>query len=111
MSNIGPRIKAIRGKRNQSEFGNMLGVDRTTVGSWEIGRHEPNLEILRKIADIGGVSMDWLCGTSNPSSFEDECLYRDPNWQELIKFCHKNNLQPDKIIELLKVSIALQHQV
>lgn len=111
MSNIGPRIKAIRGKRNQSEFGDMLGVDRTTVGSWEIGRHEPNLEILRKIAGIGGVSMDWLCGTSSSSSYEDECLYRDPMWQELIQFSHKNDLQPDKIIELLKTSLSLKNPV
>lgn len=111
MSNLGPRIKAIRGKRNQSEFGNMLGVDRTTVGSWEIGRHEPNLEILRQIANDGGVSMDWLCGASNSNSYEDERLFRDPNWQKVIRFANDNELQPDNIIELLRASLMLKNQV
>lgn len=56
---IGDRIKAIRGKLNQEEFGKIIGVKAPAVSKYEKGR-EPDLEALKKIAAYGGVTLDWL---------------------------------------------------
>lgn len=100
-STLGNHIKAIRGNESQLKFGERLGVDRTTVGSWEIGRHEPSIDILKEIAKIGGVSVDWLCGAIDDLSYEDEQLFKNPKWHPLIKYAENNGLEPNKILSLL----------
>lgn len=107
MSLLGERIRKIRGKVSQADFGATLGVDRTTVGSWEVGRHEPSLELLIKIADMGGVSLDWLSGRFSSHSHEEEKLFRDPNWQNLILFSEQNNITPEKAGILLKAALYM----
>lgn len=104
MSTLGERIRKIRGSMSQEKFGDMLGVNRTTVGSWEIGRHEPDLDLLIKIAQFGNVSMDWLTGFITDKDFEQERLYRDPKWHPLISFAEQYQLNPSKIIKLLKAT-------
>lgn len=56
---MGKRIKEIRGSLTQSEFGKILGVKSPAISKYESGR-VPDAEILRKIAEYGGVSVDWL---------------------------------------------------
>lgn len=54
---IGLRIKEIRGKRTQAEFAELLGVDRATLSNYESGRRQPNSEVLKKIAGLGGTTV------------------------------------------------------
>lgn len=56
---LGDRIKAIRGKLNQEEFGKIIGVKAPAISKYEKGR-VPDLETLKKIADYGGVTLEWL---------------------------------------------------
>lgn len=95
---------------SQEKFGDMLGVNRTTVGSWEIGRHEPDLELLIKIARFGNVSMDWLTGFATDKDIEQERLYRDPKWHPLISFAEQHQLHPTKIIRFLKSTLEFCHR-
>ena len=44
----------------QEELGNLLYVSRTTVSKWESGRGYPNLDSLKEISKIFGVSIDQL---------------------------------------------------
>lgn len=104
---LGSRIKEIRGKRSQADFGSMLGVDRTTVGSWEIGRHEPDLEILCKIADIAAVSVDWLIGHTKTHSLADEKVYHDAIWRDVIHIAIEHRLPPQKVRALFVAAVAL----
>lgn len=108
MSILGTRIKEIRGKRSQAEFGALLNVDRTTVGSWELGRHEPDIETLLKISSIANVSVDWLTGHSKFHSFEEEKLFYDNSWHEIIRLAHQNNLSPRQIKNLLLAGLDLR---
>lgn len=50
----GERIKILRKDKNmlQSELAKRLGVTRSAVSAWEIGRTEPNLEIIEKMSVI-----------------------------------------------------------
>jgi transcriptional regulator with XRE-family HTH domain len=44
---------------SQEVFGNMLEVTKSTVSRYEAGR-VPDTETLERIADFGGVTVDWL---------------------------------------------------
>ena len=40
-----------------------LGIPSGTIANWEIGRTQPDLESIGKMADFYEVSVDWLLGT------------------------------------------------
>ncbi|MCH5596907.1 helix-turn-helix domain-containing protein [Niabella ginsengisoli] len=62
MSNFGVNIKKIRNLKNytQQDVGDVLGLTRAAVSSYEEGRAEPKIETLVRSAQIFGVSIDDL---------------------------------------------------
>ncbi len=63
------RLKTLRENSglSQSALAQNLGVKQSTVGGWESGNREPNFDTLSKIADLFGVSADYLLGrTESP---------------------------------------------
>lgn len=56
------KLKELRQKRNlsQKELAKILKVSTGTVGNWEVGTREPDSRMLVKIADLFGVSCDYL---------------------------------------------------
>ena len=58
-SDIFKRIRFIRGKRTQEEFGNLIGVTKAAISKYESGRI-PNPLILKKIAEIGQTTVGWI---------------------------------------------------
>lgn len=56
------RLKELRQSRNlsQKELAEILKVSTGTVGNWEVGLREPDFNMLTKIADLFGVSCDYL---------------------------------------------------
>lgn len=58
------RLVALRKKQNltQTEFSKLLNVSQAAVGNWELGKREPDLETLSRIADYFHVSVDYLLG-------------------------------------------------
>lgn len=67
------RIKELRTaqtpKMSQEKLGKLVGVGRTTVTMWENGSNEPDNATLVKLAEIFGVSIDYLLGkTAQPPS-------------------------------------------
>ena len=63
---IGDRIKRLRNQRNlsQSELGQLLGVSKSVVSSYENSVHMPPYDVLIHIAQIFSVSTDYLLGVS-----------------------------------------------
>jgi len=57
---IGERIKKIRGSLTQDDFAARLGVKQNTVSTWEKRGTMPNEEMIKKLADFGGVTVEWL---------------------------------------------------
>ena len=43
---------------NQTEFSELFGITRSSVGSYEEGRAEPKLETLLKVADLFKLTVD-----------------------------------------------------
>ncbi len=55
-------IKRLRGKRTQTEFGELLGVRKNTVWRWESGRISPDpvhAKALSRLAAQQGFLEDW----------------------------------------------------
>ena len=65
-------IKDIRRRNylNQTAFANKIGVTQGTVSQWENGLTRPNLDQLRSIATIFGVSINALLNTQAPAYTE-----------------------------------------
>jgi transcriptional regulator with XRE-family HTH domain len=60
---LGARIRQIREslELTQAQFADRCGFpNRTGVVRYEAGRKRPNLELLIRIAKVGGVSLEWL---------------------------------------------------
>ena len=55
-------LKALRAKKGykQAEIADSIGVTVSTWSNYEVGKSEPNLEILIKISDFFGISLDLL---------------------------------------------------
>ena len=70
MSAFQIRLKALREekKMSQREFAEIFGVAQSTVGNWEAGIREPELETIKRLADYFDVSTDFLLGRNTFSS-------------------------------------------
>lgn len=62
MSNISSNLKFLRKKNGitQQQFADLMDIKRASVGSYEEDRAEPKYELLKKIAEYYGLSMDEL---------------------------------------------------
>lgn len=60
------RLKIIRKECNytQQNVSELLGVTRATYSRYETGQREPNVEMLKKISNVLGVSADFLINTN-----------------------------------------------
>lgn len=66
------RIKKLRQSMNlpQEQLARLLGVDRSTISSYESNMRQPSLDTLLRIADVFGVTTDYLLGRTNDLSFD-----------------------------------------
>ena len=65
--NIGARLRDIRGSRTLKEMGELLGVEGNTVLRYEQGR-DPGIETLRRYAELGRVTINWIIYGKEASS-------------------------------------------
>lgn len=58
------QLKQLRTSKKmlQKDVASLLGIDRTTYAKYESGASEPNYETLLKLAEIFGVSTDYILG-------------------------------------------------
>src|SRR5699024_11318584 len=60
---VGRRIQNLRFKKGLTleEFGKLIGdVDKSNVSKWEKGSSLPNKKRLKKISEVGGISINQL---------------------------------------------------
>lgn len=107
LSTLGERIRKVRGRLSQKEFGQKLGVSRSTIAGYEANNNEPPLELLVLIAKLGNVSMDWLSGNDSVSSHDSEVMYHDPLWKEFLALARQKNINPQSLIRLVNESLNL----
>lgn len=63
---FGNRLKQARENKgyNQKQFADRLGVTPTRLNYWEKDKREPDVAIIKQIAQILDVSSDWLIGNN-----------------------------------------------
>jgi transcriptional regulator with XRE-family HTH domain len=78
MLNIGEQIIQLRKQLNlsQSELAEKAAVSRTIIGNYERNTNTPSIEVLLKIAKVFNVSVDFLIGEGQLSSFDKDVLKR-----------------------------------
>lgn len=60
METFGKRLKRLRGKRTQEQISKLLGVHRASYSHYENHHVEPTLSVLKKMAKLYGVTVDYL---------------------------------------------------
>lgn len=61
------KIKELRKSAgySQEELAKLLNVHQTAVSQWEQGRTTPDLETVKKLAEVFGISTDFLLGNNS----------------------------------------------
>ena len=112
MLNIGERIMQLRKQLNisQLELANMAEVSRTIIGNYERNTNTPSIEVLLKIAKVFNVSVDFLVGEGQLSTFDKDLLKRIEDI-ELLDTDTKQHLffLMDNVIQNSKAKKAFAH--
>lgn len=95
MKVLGYRLKLARQHKNmtQMEVAKKLGISNGTLSGYERNYRDPDTETLAKLAELYGVSVDWLTGrTDHPNSNvvrkkseEDQMQRKSDFYRELAK--------------------------
>ena len=101
---VGERIKLIRKKRGQTleEFGNEIGgVLKSNVSKWERGQSLPNNTRIKKIAELGNVTVNYLLtGKSETELISDSInkLFQsiDSDAKEQLEILNKTDLSSEQ---------------
>ena len=65
--NFSSILKGLRGDLSQQEIANKLGVAQRSISNWELGLREPDLEMLKKISALFGVTIGYLLNAETPA--------------------------------------------
>ncbi|HAM1663996.1 TPA: helix-turn-helix transcriptional regulator [Listeria monocytogenes] len=81
---FGKRLKQLRKNNNktQEDISKILGISRGAYSHIENGRNEPDMETIVKLANIFGVSTDYLLGRSNNCFIDTIAAHIDSNATE-----------------------------
>lgn len=97
---IGNNIKRIRTAKNitQKEMSLHLGVANTTISSWELGRTEPDMDMLNRIVTYFDCPVEDITGSDKPKVF-----YMTESEKEIIRR-YRISPHQDAILSLLGLS-------
>lgn len=94
---IGEKIKKLRQEKDvsQAELGEIVGVHEKHISRYERGISQPSAEILRKMADFFGVSIDFLVS-------EDNITFDNPKDNELLDYFEEANRLEEEDKNIIK---------
>jgi transcriptional regulator with XRE-family HTH domain len=84
---LGSRLRTLRMRRNmrQEDIANLLEISKSAVGMYERGDREPSLDTLRKLADLYGVTTDYLLGRTHSSTGTQGEHHPETNLREFLE--------------------------
>lgn len=100
------RLRELRKEKGltQIELAKLLNVSDRSVGFYETGERDPDTDTLKKLADIFGVSIDYLLGRSDTrNSQENKIETKAFHNRDLSGLPEEAIKQIDDYIELIKL--------
>lgn len=88
-------------KLSQLKLGMLLDVAQETISGYEIGRSEPNLEMLVKLADALDTSVDYILGRSDVKAVIKTAELSEQETELLISFRRLTNSKKERAIGML----------
>ena len=69
---FGSRLKALREQSHikQGQFADKIGIVRQSMSNYESGKHCPDVEVLKRMAECLGCSVDYLLGLTEHKNYE-----------------------------------------
>ncbi len=114
-------LKYLRSRESlsQAELAEKLGVAKSTISMYEVGRREPDFETLEAIADLFNVDMNFLLGKDG-SENDDRYYLNDETAkaaQEIFEnkelkmlFDAARDAEPEDLIALHSMALALKRK-
>lgn len=90
MATFKDMLKYLRNRDHlsQSELADKLGVAKSTISMYEVGKREPDFETLEAIADLFNVDMNFLLGKSG--SENDNYYYLNEETRQIAQDAFEN---------------------
>lgn len=78
MLSIGDTIIQLRKQHNlsQSELADKINVSRTIIGNYERNTNTPSIEVIIKMAKVFNVTIDYMIGEGEFSSYDKDIIKR-----------------------------------
>ena len=102
------RLKQLRisNKLYQKDVAEKIGVDRSTYVKYENGQSEPNFEILKRLADLFNVSIDYLLGHDDKKKEPAKVDELDEMRSKLLKIYNSASEEEKKVIFRIVETLA-----
>jgi len=94
---IGDRIRQLRGRLTQEEFGTKLGISGQHISRYEKNQSIPSIEVAMKISELYGVTLDWI--------YKGKEVYETVNNSSIVEEENGVYLTKDRYIELLESAL------
>ena len=110
LPNIGKQLKLLRESKhkNQQEVCYALNIEQSTLANYENDKYIPKVDILIKLANYYNVSVDYLLGLKNTTSYENPKI-TDTGQKLLNTFIKLNEDNQDIIIGEAKKLLKEQY--
>ncbi|MGL5725892.1 helix-turn-helix domain-containing protein [Cetobacterium sp.] len=92
---------------NQVEFAKKFSVTKQTVSNWESGKRKPDSEMLLKIANCFGVTVDYLLGNDNCKKTDDTDLFNLKGDVRFLKKIHESEMVKIPVLGVIKAGIPM----
>ena len=85
MLNVGSKISLLRKEKgwSQGDLAEQIGASREIIGKYERNENSPSLKMALKMAKAFGVTVDFLLGEGEYSSYDKDTVERIKNIQEM----------------------------
>lgn len=108
MASFAQRLTLLRESKDlkKKDLANILNVSAACISQYESGAYMPGHDILTRIAQYFGVSIDFLLAAESENFDLSESFYNDTTYLDLLKACsqipHKNRSAFLAITDALK---------
>ncbi len=96
----GDRLKELREKRGYSreKLADLLGVGFSNIYRYEAGRNDPSSEIVKRMAELFNVSVDYLVGLTDEPHGHNHLKLSDYELEILTAIRRGDNIQAIRLL-------------